>query len=164
MQWAVRQSSEAENYLTSVERIFEYAALKPEPSKSSDIQLKEDKDEDPTNFNRQDVKAQMRQIVSLSANDHIDFMNKEIKATNYSYRHSDQTAVVLKQLNFNIQLGEKIGIVGRTGAGKSSLISSLFRLGLTDTGSVEFDGQDIGEIDLSQLRASISIIPQEPVI
>ena len=224
MQWAVRQSSEAENYLTSVERIFEYAALKPEPNKTSDAYLKSgkddkarvfrswskfmidklwnqlvhlfrveifnpNKDEDPTNFNRQEVKAQMRQIVAISSNQHTDYMNKEIAATNYSYRHSDQTAVVLKNLNFKISLGEKIGIVGRTGAGKSSLISSLFRLGLTDTGSVQFDGCDIGEIDLrigdvinmtqnlswkvnlklrhhykSRLRASISIIPQEPVI
>ena len=150
MQWAVRQSSEAENYLTSVERIFEYAALKPEPNKSSDAYLTSGKkeDEDPTNFNRQEVKAQMRQIVAISSNQHADYMNKEIVATNYSYRHSDQTAVVLKNVNFKISLGEKIGIVGRTGAGKSSLISSLFRLGLTDTGSVQFDGCDIGEIDL----------------
>lgn len=115
---------------------------------SIDLYFNFKKDEDPTNFNRQEVKAQMRQIVAISSNQHTDYMNKEIAATNYSYRHSDQTAVVLKNLNFKISLGEKIGIVGRTGAGKSSLISSLFRLGLTDTGSVQFDGCDIGEIDL----------------
>lgn len=169
MQWAVRQSSEAENYLTSVERIFEYAALKPEPStKCTDAKQvkigKDDEDEDPTNFNRQDVKTQMRKIIALSENEHVDYMTKTIVAKKYSYRHSDQTAVVLNNLNFTIKLGEKIGIVGRTGAGKSSLISSLFRLGLTESGSVEFDGCDIEDIDLSQLRASISIIPQEPVI
>ena len=164
MQWAVRQSSEAENYLTSVERIFEYAALKPEPSTkfSSDSVGKDD--EDSTNFNRQDVKAQMRKIIALSENQHVDYMNKTIAVNKYSYRHSGQTAVVLNNLNFTVKLGEKIGIVGRTGAGKSSLISSLFRLGLTECGTVEFDGCDIEEIDLSQLRASISIIPQEPVI
>ena len=160
MQWAVRQSSEAENYLTSVERILEYATLKPEPSKTSDLYLEDTK----TTYDRKQVKSEMRGIVSVSNNDQTDFMDREIEAKNYCYRHSDKTAIVLKQLNFNIKLGEKIGIVGRTGAGKSSLISALFRLGINDSGTMEFDGENIGEIDLSKLRASISIIPQEPVI
>ena len=144
MQWAVRQSSEAENYLTSVERILEYATLKPEPSKTSDLYHESKK----TTYDRKQVKSEMRGIVSVLNNDQTDFMNREIEAKNYCYRHSDKTAVVLKQLNFNIKLGEKIGIVGRTGAGKSSLISALFRLGINDSGTMEFDGENIGEIDL----------------
>ena len=146
MQWAVRQSSEAENYLTSVERILEYGNLKPEPRKTSDLYL--ENADDKTTYDRKQVKSEMRGIVAVSSKDQTDFMNREIEAKNYSYRHSDKTAVVLKQLNFNIKLGEKIGIVGRTGAGKSSLISALFRLGINEAGSMEFDGENIGDIDL----------------
>ena len=96
MQWAVRQSSEAENYLNSVERILEYATLKPEPTKTSDLYLEDTK----TTYDRKQVKSEMRGIVSVSNDDQTDFMNREIEAKNYCYRHSDKTAVVLKQLNF----------------------------------------------------------------
>lgn len=58
---------------------------------------------------------------------------------------------------------EKIGVVGRTGAGKSSLIQAIFRLA-TIHGSIEIDGVDTKSLELSQLRKSIAIIPQEPIL
>lgn len=70
---------------------------------------------------------------------------------------------VLKNLNFTIYPKEKIGIVGRTGAGKSSLIQALFRLAEVE-GKIEIDGIDAGEIGLHDLREKISIIPQEPFL
>lgn len=70
---------------------------------------------------------------------------------------------MLKNLNFVINSREKIGIVGRTGAGKSSLISALFRLANVE-GRVEIDGMETGEIGLHDLRSKISIIPQEPFL
>ncbi|XP_018564796.1 multidrug resistance-associated protein 4-like [Anoplophora glabripennis] len=70
---------------------------------------------------------------------------------------------VLKNLNLCIRPGEKIGIVGRTGAGKSSLITCLFRLAPIE-GSIAIDDIDTAIVDLNTLRSKISIIPQEPVL
>ena len=70
---------------------------------------------------------------------------------------------VLKNLNFIIQPGEKIGIVGRTGAGKSSLLTCLFRL--TDlAGDILIDSVNTKNVPLNELRSSISIIPQDPTL
>lgn len=71
--------------------------------------------------------------------------------------------LVLRDLTFTIRGGEKIGIVGRTGAGKSSLIVTLFRL-TAPTGAIRIDGIDTGDVSLSRLRRSLSIIPQEPIL
>lgn len=70
---------------------------------------------------------------------------------------------VLRNLTFVIKPKEKIGVVGRTGAGKSSLIGALNRLGCVD-GEVIIDGIDTAHILLSDLRKQIAIIPQDPVL
>ncbi|XP_074034740.1 ATP-binding cassette sub-family C member 4 isoform X2 [Leptinotarsa decemlineata] len=80
-----------------------------------------------------------------------------------SLRYVENDPPVLNDVNFVIQPGEKIGIVGRTGAGKSSLITALFRLAPIE-GSIFIDGVDTKTIGLSELRKNISIIPQEPVL
>jgi ATP-binding cassette subfamily C (CFTR/MRP) protein 4 len=71
---------------------------------------------------------------------------------------------ILKNLEFDIKEGEKIGIVGRTGAGKSSIISSLFRLTELRSGEILLDGLPLGKMNLSDIRQNISIIPQEPIL
>jgi ATP-binding cassette subfamily C (CFTR/MRP) protein 4 len=76
----------------------------------------------------------------------------------------DEDEDVLKCLSFDIRSEEKIGIVGRTGAGKSSIISALFRLREPRSGSIFIDGVRINDIGLHDLRRSISIIPQDPVL
>lgn len=75
----------------------------------------------------------------------------------------DKTKPVLKNLNIDIQPGWKVGIVGRTGSGKTSLISALFRLFQID-GKIQVDGIDTKTISLDSLRTNISIIPQDPVL
>lgn len=70
---------------------------------------------------------------------------------------------MLRGLNFTINPREKVGIVGRTGAGKSSLINALFRLSYND-GSIIIDQRDTNDMGLHDLRSKISIIPQEPVL
>jgi len=73
--------------------------------------------------------------------------------------------LVLRGLSFDVQPGEQVGVVGRTGAGKSSLMLKLFRLmGDACNGRVLIDGVDTRELPLWQLRKSLSIIPQDPVL
>jgi len=69
----------------------------------------------------------------------------------------------LKNLELEIEPHHKVGIVGRTGAGKSSLINALFRLAPVE-GSVVIDSIDTGNLLLQDLRSKISIIPQDPVL
>ncbi|KAI7932977.1 hypothetical protein MJO28_017890, partial [Puccinia striiformis f. sp. tritici] len=71
---------------------------------------------------------------------------------------------VLKGLSIDVAAGEKIGVVGRTGAGKSSLMLALFRTVELESGSIRIDGLNIKEIGLDRLRRSISIIPQDAVL
>ncbi|CAG4922635.1 unnamed protein product [Colias eurytheme] len=78
-------------------------------------------------------------------------------------RYDAESEPVLKNLNIVIESGWKVGVVGRTGAGKSSLIAALFRLAPID-GHIFIDDLDTGDIALKQLRSKISIIPQEPVL
>ena len=70
----------------------------------------------------------------------------------------------LKGVSLDIRGGEKIGVVGRTGAGKSSLVSLLFRLLDCTGGSIHLDGQDINDIGIQTLRRALTIIPQHPLI
>jgi ATP-binding cassette, subfamily C (CFTR/MRP), member 1 len=74
------------------------------------------------------------------------------------------TPPVLKGISFSIREGEKVGVVGRTGAGKSSLIVALFRLAEICEGKIEVDSIDCSTVNLNKLRSSMAIIPQEPVM
>ncbi|XP_023241647.1 multidrug resistance-associated protein 4-like [Centruroides sculpturatus] len=87
----------------------------------------------------------------------------EIHFDNVSLQYSKDKNIVLKNITFRVRSGEKIGIVGRTGAGKSSLIASLFRM-TEPTGTITIDGVDTKEIGLRDLRSKISIIPQDPML
>jgi ATP-binding cassette subfamily C (CFTR/MRP) protein 1 len=71
---------------------------------------------------------------------------------------------VLRNLSFTVEAGQTIGIVGRTGAGKSSLTMALFRISELAAGSISIDGVDVGKIGLKSLREKLSIIPQTPVL
>ncbi len=70
---------------------------------------------------------------------------------------------VLKGISMKVKGGEKIGIVGRTGAGKSSIMTTLYRLVELTSGSIMIDGLDIAQMGLTDLRRNIAIIPQDPV-
>ena len=90
-------------------------------------------------------------------------LSGQISFNDVSLVYDANNPPVLKNLTFDINAGEKVGIVGRTGAGKSSIIASLFRM-TQPTGMIIIDGIDGGSISLSELRKKISIIPQEPIL
>ncbi|XP_050734387.1 ATP-binding cassette sub-family C member 4-like isoform X2 [Eriocheir sinensis] len=135
-QWGVRQSAELENQMTSVERVLEYSSLEPEaPLETEDGKASEGKWPD----------------------------QGDVVFRNVSLKYNEDESPVLKNLNFCIEGKEKIGIVGRTGAGKSSLITSLFRL-TEPSGVIYIDNINIQELGLHRVRGSISIIPQDPTL
>ncbi|KAJ2726310.1 Canalicular multispecific organic anion transporter 1 [Coemansia sp. Benny D115] len=84
-----------------------------------------------------------------------------IEFSNYSMRYSDDQPRALDGISLKINPGEKIGIVGRTGAGKSSLAKALFRLVEPESGTIYIDGLDITTVPLQDLRSRLAIIPQE---
>ncbi|XP_047457991.1 ATP-binding cassette sub-family C member 4-like [Mugil cephalus] len=133
-QWGVRQSAEIENMMTSVERVVEFADLESEAPWVMDKQLPSD----------------------WPSTGSISF-----DRVNFSYSASGP--LVLKNLTVVFASREKVGIVGRTGAGKSSLISALFRLAEPE-GRISIDGFLTSEIGLHTLRQKMSIIPQDPVL
>ncbi|EQC24811.1 ATP-binding cassette, subfamily C (CFTR/MRP), member 5, partial [Saprolegnia diclina VS20] len=87
-----------------------------------------------------------------------------LKFENVSFRYKPNDPLVLKDLNFDIRSGEKIGIVGRTGAGKSSLTMALFRINEIASGHMYMDGVDTKSVGLKTLRESMAIIPQNPIL
>ncbi|TPX59204.1 hypothetical protein SpCBS45565_g07789 [Spizellomyces sp. 'palustris'] len=81
-----------------------------------------------------------------------------------SLRYADDQPLVLKDLSFTIHPGKKIGVIGRTGAGKSTLFLALFRIIKYAKGTIDIDGVDITNVNLHDLRSRLTIIPQEPVL
>nr|XP_012230280.1 PREDICTED: probable multidrug resistance-associated protein lethal(2)03659 [Linepithema humile] len=149
IQWGMRQSAEVENQMMAVERVLEYIQLSPEPNLKDRGAFLKKKD---------------KQNLALPAEVPKTWPDEAcIKFKNVYMRYADDDLPVLKNLNIVIYPGEKVGIVGRTGAGKSSLISALFRLAKVE-GVIEIDGKDTGSIALEDLRRKISIIPQDPVL
>ncbi|XP_056153641.1 ATP-binding cassette sub-family C member 3 [Lampris incognitus] len=136
LNWMVRMTSDLESNIVAVERVKEYSETKTEAPWEVD-----DKKPPP---------------------DWPPEGNVEFK--DYSVRYREGLDLVLKNLTLTVKGGEKIGIVGRTGAGKSSMTLCLFRLLEAAGGEITIDGVKISEIGLHDLRSKLTIIPQEPVL
>uniref|UniRef100_A0A8D2ZP87 ATP-binding cassette, sub-family C (CFTR/MRP), member 3 n=1 Tax=Scophthalmus maximus TaxID=52904 RepID=A0A8D2ZP87_SCOMX len=136
LNWMVRMTSDLESNIVAVERVKEYSETKPEAPWEV-----EDKKPSP----------------NWPVEGNVQFQN-------YSVRYREGLDLVLKNLTLSVKGGEKIGIVGRTGAGKSSMTLCLFRLLEAAAGEITIDEVKIAEIGLHDLRSKLTIIPQEPVL
>ena len=85
-----------------------------------------------------------------------------VEFENFSLRYAPDLPLILNNLSFKIAAGEHVGIVGRTGSGKSTLIHALLRFGEGEKGSIRIGGEDIRHVPLKQLRSQIAWIPQDP--
>lgn len=137
---AVRAFTHSEQSLVSVERVDEYGSM----AREDDAQ-------------RQQQHQPQQPPPHWPSDGKVEFDNVQM-----TYRLELPPA--LKGLSFATKAGEKIGVVGRTGAGKSSLAASLFRLGHITAGAVRLDGVDVATLGVEALRTQLSIIPQDPVL
>ncbi|KAM9012499.1 multidrug resistance-associated protein 1 isoform 6-T7 [Ara ararauna] len=136
LNWLVRMSSELETNIVAVERVKEYAEMEKEAEWSIEQTA-------PASTWPEEGKIEFR---------------------GYGLRYREDLDLVLKNINVTINGGEKIGIVGRTGAGKSSLTLGLFRINEAAEGEIIIDGVNIAKIGLHDLRFKITIIPQDPIL
>ena len=83
---------------------------------------------------------------------------------NVCLRYRPEAPLVLSGLTLEVPAGEKVGICGRTGAGKSSVLMALFRIVEMEAGRIEIDGVDVRALGLHTLRSRLSIVPQDPVL
>ncbi|KAF2858159.1 hypothetical protein K470DRAFT_260080 [Piedraia hortae CBS 480.64] len=136
LNWIVRQTVEVETNIVSVERVLEYARL---PSEAPAIISK----------HRPPVSWPSRGAVTFEG---------------YSGRYRPELDLVLKNVSLDIQSHEKIGVVGRTGAGKSSLTLALFRIIEPAMGHITIDKLNTSTIGLMDLRRRLAIIPQDAAL
>ena len=134
--WLVRLYSMNEQNMNSVERVKEYIEVEQEAKAIID---------------------EARPAANWPSQGSIQFMD-------YTTRYRPDLEPVLKNLTFSVQPGERVGIVGRTGAGKSSLALALFRGLEAAEGKIVIDDIDIGLIGLQDLREAITIVPQDPTL
>ncbi|XP_017570742.1 canalicular multispecific organic anion transporter 1 [Pygocentrus nattereri] len=135
LNWFVRMTSELETNIVAVERVSEYTEIKNEAAWTTD---KRPPDDWPS--------------------------EGKVHFEDYKVRYRPELELVLHGITCDIESTEKIGIVGRTGAGKSSLTNCLFRIIEAADGQILIDGVDVANIGLHDLRSRLTIIPQDPVL
>lgn len=134
--WIVRLYSNVEMNMNSVERLQEYLKIEQEPP----YEIPET--EPPASWPEKG----------------------EISVKNISLRYAKELPRVINDVSFEVKANQKVGIVGRTGAGKSTIITAFFRFLDPEEGNITIDGIDIGKIGLRNLRQAITIIPQDPTL
>ncbi|TPP55792.1 Cystic fibrosis transmembrane conductance regulator [Fasciola gigantica] len=135
LNWLVRMMADLENDIVCVERIDEYSRIEPEAA--WEIPEKKPGDKWPQG---------------------------KIEFINYGTRYRPDLDLVLQSISVTVNCGERIGIVGRTGSGKSSLVMGLFRMIEASEGQIQIDGIDIAQLGLHDLRSRLTLIPQDPIL
>ncbi|KAJ2082698.1 hypothetical protein H4R24_001366 [Coemansia sp. RSA 988] len=136
LNWVVRHSNNIEIAMTSLERAVEYA----------------------------DLPSEMANVIEDCRPKQTWPEQGVVEFKNYSARYRDDLDLVIKDLSFRVLPKQKVGIVGRTGAGKSSLTLALFRIIEATSGQILLDGEDIFKYGLFDVRSKLSIIPQDPML
>ncbi|KAJ1947623.1 hypothetical protein GGF37_000206, partial [Kickxella alabastrina] len=134
--WVVRFYSINEMNLNSVERVVEYLDVEPEAPVTIPDRVPP---------------------VEWPSNGRISVENLELK-------YAENQPPVIRGISFEVQPREKVGIVGRTGAGKSTLTLAMFRFMEASAGRIMVDGIDISQIGVGDLRSRLTIIPQDPIL
>mmetsp|Transcript_20744 Transcript_20744/g.29812 ORF Transcript_20744/g.29812 Transcript_20744/m.29812 type:complete len:1497 (+) Transcript_20744:45-4535(+) len=138
LNWSVRMASDLESQMVAVERVESFATMEQEAAHLKPLTDPSDESHWPT--------------------------EGELKLTNVSMRYRPDLPLVLAGVTVHIKPREKVGIVGRTGAGKSSLVTAILRLVEISGGKIEIDGVDVSTLGLRTLRSAVAIIPQDPVL
>uniref|UniRef100_A0A0L0P6Y1 Multi drug resistance-associated protein n=1 Tax=Candidozyma auris TaxID=498019 RepID=A0A0L0P6Y1_CANAR len=133
----VRAMTQVENEMNSVERLHQYAFDLPQEAAYEKSETKPPPHWPPYGY---------------------------VQFNNVNLRYRENLPLVLKDLTFGAYPDEKVGICGRTGAGKSSIMTALYRLSELESGSITIDNLDISQMGLRDLRLKLSIIPQDPVL
>ncbi|GCF00367.1 Transporter of the ATP-binding cassette [Zygosaccharomyces mellis] len=133
--WLVRLYSNVEMNMNSVERLKEYMVVDQEPYNQPSMTP-------PLDWPQQG----------------------RVEMNDLSLRYAPGLPRVIKNVTFTVEPKSKVGVVGRTGAGKSTIITALFRFLDPETGHIKIDNVDISLVDLQRLRRSITIIPQDPTL
>lgn len=133
----IRAMTQVENEMNSAERLYQYAFNIPQEAAYEKTEFKPAPEWPPSGY---------------------------IQFKDVSLRYREGLPLAIKDLTFDVYPGEKIGICGRTGAGKSSIMTALYRLVELNSGSISIDGLDISNLGLYDLRSRLSIIPQDPVL
>ncbi|XP_015175305.1 PREDICTED: multidrug resistance-associated protein 1 isoform X2 [Polistes dominula] len=136
LNWLVRMTSDVETNIVAVERIKEYSETPQEAP----------------------------WVVPETAPPKEWPVTGQVEFKDYKVRYREGLDLILHGLTFTVNGGEKVGIVGRTGAGKSSLTLSLFRILEAASGKIIIDGVDVAKLGLHDLRSKLTIIPQDPVL
>ena len=146
LNWLIRVFTSTETQMVNVERLHHFGDLEPE---EDDEAARRDKGRPAL----VDVDGAWPRKGALSFRD-------------VRMRYSADADEVLRGVTFEVAHGEKIGIVGRTGAGKSSMLAALFRMVTPDllTGTIEIDGVGTDRVSLHTLRSRLAVIPQDPVL
>ncbi|KAJ1449532.1 P-loop containing nucleoside triphosphate hydrolase protein [Pelagophyceae sp. CCMP2097] len=140
-QWVVRQFALAESFMSSVERLLYYGTQLPA--------------EDFTSSVKDSTKAGSKADDGWPRSGALELRDLRVK-------YAEGLPDVLHGISLSIPSGAKVGIVGRSGSGKSSLVSAFSRLNLISGGAIIFDGRDTRTVPLAQLRKAVAVIPQAP--
>lgn len=135
--WSIRSFTELEQRMVNIDRCLKILHI-PQETVEGDIGLIKDRLQWPEDGN--------------------------IKFDKVTLKYRPNTENVLRDLSFEVKSGEKIGVVGRTGAGKSTICLSLSRIVELASGSISIDGIDISKVPIKEVRKRITVIPQDPTM